>query len=168
MITTTVITKDKMDSQSSYSTSNSSNSSSNNDDIILNIDDILNGSDLDNTYKDIVCDVLNDICNHTITTQNICSYVVYLMKIIDTYPELQNDDKKKIVIFILKKVIELNVFDNTELSLLNDVVDKTIPNLIDTFILIDNKEIVIKTRNYVKSLWDKILDGIVCGSKLSS
>jgi hypothetical protein len=104
---------------------------------------------------------LNDVIfSKNIDINNIVNYVVLLMKIADTYKDISNIEKKHVVLFVIHKYIQTKEVDNVEI--LKSFIDNILPNVIDTLILVDNKEIVIKTDNYKKSLCSKIKDKLCC------
>lgn len=85
----------------------------------------------------------NSIYDKNISSTNIISYVILLMKIISTFPEIENVNKKKLVIFSLKKFVELNVIDDEEKNMLTSLIDNVLPSIIDTICSIDSKKILI-------------------------
>lgn len=134
------------------------------DEILIDISDIVKDTNIDTKFYNIIIDLFNSISSKTITSDNVSSYVIYLMKLVDTYNEIKGDDKKTIVILILKKIIQLTIFDPNEALSLNMFVDNVLPNLIDTLILLDNKEIIIKSENYVKSIWHRLFLFFTCSN----
>ena len=110
-------------------------------------------------------DIINffkDIENQSIDITNITEHVIRLMKIIETIDKIKGVDKKKLVIFIIKKIVDKNIDDNYEREILFYFIDNMLPNVIDTIISIDKKEIVIKNANKAKSLCKRIFS---CVSK---
>ena len=137
------------------------------DDVLLDIADIVKDTNIDTKFYNIIIEVFNSISFKQITTENVSSYIIYLMKILDTYNNIKGKDKKVIVTLILKKIVQFTVVDPNEASILDTFIDNVLPPLIDTLILLDNKEIVIKTENYVKSSWHKFFLFLTCANYTS-
>lgn len=73
------------------------------------------------------------------------------MKIVDTFKNISGVDKKKLVILILNKVIDLNIVSNIEeKEMLHSFINNILPNVIDMMISIDKKEISIKLKEIKK------------------
>ena len=112
----------------------------------INIDDY----SLEQSYGVIIDKILSHIklfmSEKDISTKNILYIIVELMKFIENY-NIKNLDKKEIVIYSLKKFINLNgdsVIEPDEILLF---INKFISDLIDISISIDNKKIRIKYKN---------------------
>lgn len=104
---------------------------------------------------------LNDIIfSKNLDINNIVNYVVLLMKVVDTYNDIANIDKKNVVLFVMNKYINTKEIENIEI--IKSFIDNILPNVIDTLVLVDNKEIVIKTDNYKKSFWSKLRNKLCC------
>ena len=65
------------------------------------------------------------------------------MKIVATFDKIKNADKKKLVTFVIKKVVEVNIKDENEIQMLNLFIDNILPNVIDTMCSIDSGKIII-------------------------
>lgn len=112
------------------------------DDILLDIIDFVDPTITKDEY-DAVKIMYNSIYSNNINSTNIASQVVILMKIASTLEKVKNTDKKKLVIFVIKKVVELNITDENEIQILNLFIDNILPNVIDTMCSIDSKNIII-------------------------
>ena len=64
---------------------------------------------------------------------------------------IENIDKKKLVIFIVQKFVQLNVLNPDEINILNSFAQNILPNVIDTLCSIDTKKIVINAEQKVKT-----------------
>ncbi len=85
--------------------------------------------------------------NGNITTVNITSVAVSLMKIVEKYPQLTGEDKKNMVIMVLKKFIEEFVHDEEEKVLLECIIETVLPSMVDMFISLDkNIESIAKKK----------------------
>jgi hypothetical protein len=118
------------------------------EEVVIEFADFLKDNDatLNENEKEAIKELYNSIYMKEITTKNILTYVVLLMKIMDNYKNIQNIDKKKLVLFTMNKFIELNIMDEQEQKLLQSLVDNLLPNIIDTIILVDKKSIQIKNQ----------------------
>jgi hypothetical protein len=112
----------------------------------INIDDY----SLEQSYGVIIDKILSHIklfmSEKYISSKNILYIIVELMKFIENF-NIKNLDKKQIVIYSLKKFINLNgdsVIEPDEILLF---INKFISDLIDISISIDNKKIRIKYKN---------------------
>jgi hypothetical protein len=117
------------------------------EEIILDIAEFINDNDGDskNLDKEAIRILFNSISSKKINSDNIISQSIYLMKIVDTFKSISGVDKKKLVIFILNKVIDLNIISNIEeKEMLHSFINNILPNVIDMMIAIDKKEISIK------------------------
>jgi hypothetical protein len=111
-------------------------------DVLLDIIDFVDPSITKDEY-DAVKIMYNSIYSNNINSANIASQIVILMKIASTLEKVKNADKKKLVIFVIKKVVELNIKDENEIHVLNLFIDNILPNVIDTMCSIDSKNIII-------------------------
>ena len=83
-----------------------------------------------------------------LSPENITTYLVTLMQLVESITTLKGQDKKNLVIqtmefLIIERIADDNVY-RQQLSLL---VKLTIPELIDTIVSIDRKELKIKIKN---------------------
>ena len=116
--------------------------------------------DFNDDQKMAIKELSDIIFSKNIDINNIINYIVLLMKVVDTYKDISNIEKKHVVLFVINKYIQTKEVDNIEI--LKSFIDNILPNVIDTLILVDNKEIVIKTDNYKKSFCSKIKDKLCC------
>ena len=115
------------------------------DDILIDIADFVNDDKISVDEQNAIRELYNSIYSKQIDSSNIVSYVVLLMKIINSHKNIENIDKKKFVIFVLNKFVEFNITDENEAYIIKMFINNILPNMIDTMISIDNKEIIIKT-----------------------
>ena len=78
------------------------------------------------------------------------------MKLVDVFDNIENVNKKKLVIFVIDKYIDLNITDKNEASFMKAFVEKSLPQLIDIIVHIDAKQIMIKIENEMKTCWSKV------------
>jgi hypothetical protein len=130
--------------------------------ILIDIIDFVNDDKMTADEQNAIRELYNSIYSKKIDSTNIVSYVVLLMKIINSHKNIANVNKKKFVIFVLKKFVEHNITDSAEAQILNNFIDNILPNVIDTMISLDNKEIIIKTENYVSTFCQKIKNSLCC------
>ena len=111
-------------------------------DVLLDIIDFVDPTITKDEY-DAVKIMYNSIYSNNINSENIASQVVILMKIASTLEKIKKTDKKKLVIFVIRKVVNLNITDKNELQILNLFIENILPNVIDTMCSIDSKNIMI-------------------------
>jgi len=91
--------------------------------------------------------------NFEISPSNITIYLVTLMQLVESVTSLKGHTKKKLVIQVMEFLIMEQIRDDNEykeqLSLL---VKLTLPELIDTIVSIDRKEVKIKIKKDVRKL----------------
>lgn len=97
-----------------------------------------NVSRLFTAAKDIVADY------GTLSAGTIIMIMVDLMKIVDTYPNLNGSQKKQLVLEVLNLVIDELPMSEDEQEGLKQLVEKTLPTVIDVVIDIDKKKLKIK------------------------
>jgi hypothetical protein len=134
------------------------------EDFLIDITDFIDDGEIDENSHEAIRTLYNSICNKDINSSNIMNYVVYLMKIIDTFKNINNIDKKKLILFVLNKFIDINIADENEKNLLKAFIESILPHLIDTLVSLDNKEIVIKTKNYIMTFKEKLMNCFICCS----
>jgi len=132
------------------------------DDVLIDIAEFINNDNITTEEQNAIRELYNSIYSKQIDATNIVSYVVLLMKIINTHKTVPNIDKKKLVIFVLQKFVELNITNEEEAIILKTFINNILPNMIDTLISIDNKEIIIKAENYAKTFFQKIRSKLCC------
>ena len=119
------------------------------EDVLLDIIDFVDTSINPEEYNAVRA-MYNSIYDKNIDSTNIISHIILLMKIVSSFQSIENIDKKKLVIFVIQKFVNLNI-TNDELLVLNSFVENILPNVIDTLCSIDSKKIVINAEQYVKS-----------------
>jgi hypothetical protein len=82
-------------------------------------------------------------------TNNIISITTNLMQIIEKYPDLKGEEKKFILIHVIKKFVKDNVDNENQKNVLT-FIDLFLPSFIDTVISVDKKEIIIKVKKGIK------------------
>lgn len=85
-----------------------------------------------------------------VTKENITTIVINLMQLVEKYPDLTGEQKKKLVIHVVKNFIK-DKTDNEEEEVLLTFVDIFLPTLIDTLVSVDKKKIVIKLKKTFSS-----------------
>lgn len=118
------------------------------EEILIDVGEFLKNEDIEMSKDEIeaVEELYNTIYNKDISSKNILTYVILLMKIMDSYKTIEKVNKKKLVIFVITKFIEYNITDYNESKMLSAFVEKLLPNLIDTICKIDKGEILIKNK----------------------
>ena len=132
------------------------------DDILIDIADFVNDDKISVDEQNAIRELYNSIYSKQIDSSNIVSYVVLLMKIINSHKNIENIDKKKFVIFVLNKFVEFNITDENEAYIIKMFINNILPNMIDTMISIDNKEIIIKTENYILTFCQRLRKKFCC------
>jgi hypothetical protein len=108
-----------------------------------------------------IYDNIKNIVTDKLTASNIIIITINLMKIIEKYKKISGNDKKTIVLDILKKVVNETIDDKQEKDILLFVINNTLPFVIDTIISIDKREIKIK----MIRLYKKIINLFNCVNK---
>lgn len=93
--------------------------------------------------------------NFEISPSNITMYLVTLMQLTESITSLKGQDKKNLVIQVMEYLIMEQIRDDNEykeqLSLL---VKLTLPELIDTLVSVDRKELKIKIKKGIKQMFN--------------
>ena len=95
-----------------------------------------------------------------LNTSNLTVILVNLMQIVETYPKLTGSQKKEVILAAINMLIDDqndNVEDAETLKLL---VKMTLPNLIDTLVSIDKKQLNIKLKKFSSYIFPSC-----CGTK---
>ena len=86
-----------------------------------------------------------------LNTTNIVSITINLMQIVEKYPKLDGQNKKNIVIYVLKEFTKDYITDtDTQCSLLL-FIETFLPSIIDSLVSVDKKEITINITKGLKS-----------------
>lgn len=88
--------------------------------------------------------------NSPLTKENITIIVINLMQFVEKYPDLTGDQKKQLVIHVIKKFIK-DTTSKEEEEVLLTFVDIFLPSVIDTLVSVDKKKIVIKLKKTFSS-----------------
>ena len=112
------------------------------DDVLLDIIDFVDPSITPDEYNAIRA-MYNSIYDKNIDSTNIVSNIILLMKIASTFPNVANIDKKKLVLFVIQKFIQLNVLNQDDATILNSFIQNILPNVIDSLYSIDTKKIFV-------------------------
>ena len=94
-----------------------------------------------------------------LNASNLTVILVNLMQIIETYPKLTGPQKKEVILAAINMLIDDqndNVEDAETLKLL---VKMTLPNLIDTLVSIDKKQINIKLKRMTSYIFASCCGG---------
>lgn len=107
-------------------------------------------------YKNITMELYSIIkrisINDKITKTNVIDICIKLMQLVEKYPNIKGEEKKRIVITVLKQFITDTLIIEEQLALLL-FIEQILPSIIDTLISIDKKELTIKIRKGFKSLF---------------
>ena len=120
------------------------------DDVLLDIIDFVDPSITPDEYNAIRA-MYNSIYDKNIDSTNIVSNIILLMKIASTFPNVANIDKKKLVLFVIQKFIQLNVLNQYDATILNSFIQNILPNVIDSLYSIDTKKIIIEGEQKIKN-----------------
>ena len=120
------------------------------DDVLLDIIDFVDPSITPDEYNAIRA-MYNSIYDKNIDSTNIVSNIILLMKIASTFPNVANIDKKKLVLFVIQKFIQLNVLNQDDATILNSFIQNILPNVIDSLYSIDTKKIIIEGEQKIKN-----------------
>lgn len=93
------------------------------------------------------------IGNQKLNRSNIVVILLSLMQSVENYKNLSGIQKKTLILDTLNNVINDIVDDEQEAMELKLLVQLTLPSVIDTFISIDKKKIVIKIKKGCKSIF---------------
>ena len=119
-------------------------------DVLLDITDFVDISITPEEYNAVIA-MYNSIYDKKIDSNSIISHVILLMKIVSSFQQVEKIDKKKLVIFVVKKFINLNVTNEDELLFLNSFVENILPTVIDTLCSVDSKKIIINAEQYMET-----------------
>lgn len=105
-------------------------------------------------YIDLLYNSLSK-SNFLLTQENITVVVINLMQLVDKYTELSGEEKKNIVIHVVKKIIKHEIDKDKiieeEEKLMLTFVDIFLPSIIDTLVSVDKKKIAIKIKKTFSS-----------------
>jgi len=97
---------------------------------------------------------LKEILGETkLTYANLTSVVVLLMQSVETYNDVRGIEKRNMIISVLKRFITDKMGNNQELREFKILIEATVPELVDTLIAIDKKELTIKTKKCLSKLF---------------
>jgi len=85
-----------------------------------------------------------------LTTENTMFIVAKLMQLVEKYPELHGEEKKKLIIYVIRLFAVDHLEGNTDLQVLT-FIDTMLPSVIDTIVSVDRKKLIIKIKKGVKS-----------------
>lgn len=85
-----------------------------------------------------------------IRKEDITTIVINLMQLVEKYPDLTGEQKKNLVIYVVKNFIKYKT-NKKEHEVLLTFVDIFLPTLIDNLVSVDKKEIVIKLKKTFNS-----------------
>ena len=131
--------------------------------ILVDVIDFVEEKDsISEDLHNIIRILYNSVCCNKITVQNMVSYIIYLMQLADQFTDIQNTDKKKCVLFVLNKFIDINITYENEKQIMHTFVNEMVPELIDTLVSIDNSEIIINLKNKAESCLTKFKKKMCC------
>jgi hypothetical protein len=87
-----------------------------------------------------------------LSTSNIMSVVVKLMKVIETFKGIKGSEKRDLIIEVMCRYVKNNYTENESIELTN-LINIVLPSIIDTFISIDKKKIKIKINKFLKKFY---------------
>lgn len=93
--------------------------------------------------------LLSIIGINKLTPSSIVIITAQLMQIISTITTMSGIQKKELVISVLNRFIIEKMGDNEESQAVKTIIYATLPTIIDTYVSIDKKELIIK----IKSCW---------------
>ena len=109
-----------------------------------------------NIISDVITELSDDIQTLQLDNSTILTYIIKCVKIISKYDNLDCNQKQKLIIRIIDKIIELSPIDPIAKKLLEDVVILLYPSI---SILIDHVENgLFDFFNKVKNIVDDIVD----------
>lgn len=88
-----------------------------------------------------------------LSCDNLISVVVLLMQYVETYKELKGEEKRNIIIRVLKRFIADKIGNEEGAYDINLLIKTTLPDIIDSLVAVDKKQLVIKTQKNVKNLF---------------
>lgn len=91
--------------------------------------------------------------NGKLTTSNIVTIVITLMQTVDSYGDVKGPEKKATVLHVLKRLINDTMNSDSDATAVTQLVDMTVPVLIDSLVSIDKKQIIIKTKKCLAKLF---------------
>ena len=103
------------------------------------------------TYPDSYIDklyieIMNVIEKNNIEITDIVGVTINMMKIVDKYKNINGVQKKNLILHILGKLIDDKIEDEQLVNNLKFIINMTMPFVIDTFISIDKRELIIKMK----------------------
>lgn len=108
------------------------------EDVIINYPD----SYIDKLYTEI----MSVIEKNKIEITDIVGITINMMQIVDKYKNINGVQKKNLILYILGKLIDDKIDDEQLVNNLKLIVNMTMPFVIDTFISIDKRQLVIKMK----------------------
>ena len=106
----------------------------------------LPGSDIVDELYNSLSELVN---SNELTTENVVQIAFNLMQIVETYPDLNGQQKKALVLHVLKRFVRENMDGDEERALLT-FIDLFLSTVIDTLVSVDKKEIAIKIKKGLK------------------
>lgn len=115
------------------------------------------------TELTIVVDDLIKQITHTLPTEgitpgNVAQLVLQLMQLVERVPSLSGAQKKQIVIQVVNKLLQqFNVSSEVQ-----SLISMTVPPLIDAFIQVDKKQVMISIEKGIGRFFSCIKNGCRC------
>lgn len=96
-----------------------------------------------------VLDQIEDIISEEeITEAVIITICVSAMQFVNHIPKLNGQDKKQVVLLVLKQIVNNHIDDIQQRLVLFHVIDHIIPVTIDTLVNVDKQKIKLHVRNF--------------------
>lgn len=85
-----------------------------------------------------------------VTTTNVVLITTNLMQIVEKYPDLHGEQKKTLVVHVLKRFVKDHL-DGDGKSAILLFIHMFLPSVIDTIVSVDKKEIAVKMKKGLKA-----------------
>lgn len=121
---------------------------------------------IDNLFVTVYDEIDRMISKETINSGNIVNILIYTMQTVELLKNIKGNQKKDLVMKIINKIIDKNVLDELEQKNLKFLAEMTLPSLIDTFISIDKKKLIIKSKKMFKNVFKCCLKNEIENKKI--
>jgi aspartyl aminopeptidase len=99
---------------------------------------------MDKNFTNLYNEVKNILSGETINLVNISSLLIHLMESVQKIKGLSGEEKKKLVLEVLKYTIDESDLSSSEKKLLGTLCETLIPETINTIISVANNEFDLK------------------------
>ena len=107
-------------------------------------------TEVQNTFSEALINNLyaqtEQIIGGNLTLENMFGVLVNLMQVVEHYKEIKGIQKKQLILLVLNKYINQHIVLEGDALLLKNLVQKSLPMVIDTIVSIDKKELAIKIK----------------------